>query len=358
MANPGRLMSKGGNEASLLPEKKAIQDGMVTISPATTGRGWLAFIPRQLVLTLMVLPLGLMLTSCVGAPPPEEAADPAPAAKKQPPPLSPLERKVVQLDRQVTDLKRKNEADRKQLAGLNQQLVNLGKEVDQLRGSLEVVQHDNKRLTENLADLEEERSSSPPPSTRYSEPTQPVIIGDTTQPTQSVMVTTPIPAQQNTRTTTPVQSKQPAKTVQKAPALPPIPDTPPATTTPREVYDQAFSRIKSLQYDQALVEFNSFLKWYPDDPLTDNAQYWVGEIYYVQGHFQDALKAFGEVLTRWPASDKVPGSLLKIGFSFYELNDVANSRATLDLLVKDYPSSPAVPKAKQRLKLIDAKMGN
>ncbi|MBF0620628.1 MAG: tol-pal system protein YbgF [Magnetococcales bacterium] len=122
--------------------------------------------------------------------------------------------------------------------------------------------------------------------------------------------------------------------------------------SPKEAYDDAMLLLQSGQYDKALAGFSYFLQANPDDELSDNAQYWLGEVHYVQGQFREALMAFNQVLVRWPVSDKVPGSLLKIGFSFIQLEDYDNARLSLERIVSDYPGSSAVTPAKQRLKTL------
>nr|CRH07151.1 Protein of unknown function. Tetratricopeptide TPR_2 repeat protein [Candidatus Magnetococcus massalia] len=141
--------------------------------------------------------------------------------------------------------------------------------------------------------------------------------------------------------------QQPAKPAIQAPGV----STPPANAV--DAYKQAKLYVTSGQYDQALVRFQGFLKSYPNDKLADNAQYWLGEMHYVQRDFRNALVEFNQVLVKWPTSDKVPDSLLKIGFAFFELEDYENSRRALEQLVQNFPNSPAVPLAMQRLKRIE-----
>ena len=60
----------------------------------------------------------------------------------------------------------------------------------------------------------------------------------------------------------------------------------------RQEYDRALETLKKGRYDQAQAEFRSFLKQYPDSSYADNAQYWVGEVHYVTRKFPEALQAF------------------------------------------------------------------
>ena len=78
-------------------------------------------------------------------------------------------------------------------------------------------------------------------------------------------------------------------------------------------YQAAFALLKNSQYDQAIQAFQSFLSTYPTSPLADNAQYWLGEAYYVNRSFPEALAAFQKVVDKYPQSRKVPDALLKVG---------------------------------------------
>jgi len=68
---------------------------------------------------------------------------------------------------------------------------------------------------------------------------------------------------------------------------------------------------------------------YPDSSLADNAQYWLGEAYYVNKSFPEAQASFQRVVDRYPQSRKRPDALLKIGFCQYEAKqwDLAKKHA-------------------------------
>jgi tol-pal system protein YbgF len=114
-------------------------------------------------------------------------------------------------------------------------------------------------------------------------------------------------------------------------------------------YQAAFDLLKSAQYDRAVTAFRSHLSTYPNGPLSDNAQYWLGEAYYVDKSFAEALSAFQRVVDNFPASRKVPDALLKIGYCDYELKDFAGARSALARVTSRFPDSPAAHLAQQRL---------
>ena len=85
------------------------------------------------------------------------------------------------------------------------------------------------------------------------------------------------------------------------------------------VYNQAFDALKANSYSIAITGFKDFLATYPASPLAENAQYWLGESYYVTRDYENAATAFRAVLAKWPDSRKAPDALLKLGYTQFEL---------------------------------------
>jgi tol-pal system protein YbgF len=114
-------------------------------------------------------------------------------------------------------------------------------------------------------------------------------------------------------------------------------------------YNQAFDALKSSNYAGAITGFRAYLTQYPSGALADNAQYWLGEAYYVTRDFDQAATAFRTVGERYPSSRKAPDALLKLGFAQFELKRYGEARATLNDVVSKYPESDAAKLAKERL---------
>jgi tol-pal system protein YbgF len=132
--------------------------------------------------------------------------------------------------------------------------------------------------------------------------------------------------------------------------------SPPAASGAGEqgTYDAAFNALKGADYPRAIASFRSFLSAYPTSPLASNAQYWLGEAYYVTRSYDDAVVAFRKVVTDWPDSRKAPDALVKIGFTQAALGRNAEARATLDDVVRRFPGSDAAALASDRLKRLPA----
>jgi tol-pal system protein YbgF len=114
-------------------------------------------------------------------------------------------------------------------------------------------------------------------------------------------------------------------------------------------YQAAFNLLKDGQYDRAVAAFQKFLASYPDSPLADNGQYWLGEAYYVNRSFAEAQAAFQKVVDKYPQSRKLPDAMLKIGYCRYEMKQWESARAVLGQLVARFTDTPAARQAQQRL---------
>jgi tol-pal system protein YbgF len=119
-------------------------------------------------------------------------------------------------------------------------------------------------------------------------------------------------------------------------------------------YTQAFDALKSGNYAQAIAGFTQFRTIYPNSALSENAQYWLGEAYYVTRDYANAAPAFRTVIDRWPASRKAPDALLKLGYTQQELKQTALARATLTEVTQRYPGTEAARLAAERLRRLPA----
>jgi tol-pal system protein YbgF len=121
------------------------------------------------------------------------------------------------------------------------------------------------------------------------------------------------------------------------------------------VYAQSFDALKAGSYSVAITGFKSFLSSYPASPLAENAQYWLGEAFYVTRDFDSATGAFRNVLQKWPDSRKAPDALLKLGYTQLEQKKTGEGRATLSQVVQKYPGTDAAKHAAERLQRTPAK---
>ncbi|HLJ38493.1 MAG TPA: tol-pal system protein YbgF [Steroidobacteraceae bacterium] len=127
-----------------------------------------------------------------------------------------------------------------------------------------------------------------------------------------------------------------------------------ASSTEQAIYSQAFDALKAGSYSTAITGFKDFLSTYPQSPLAENAQYWLGESYYVNHDYDSAAEAFRTVLRKWPDSRKGSDALLKLGYTQFEQKQWAAARTTLTSVTQKFPGSDAAKLASEKLKRIPA----
>ncbi len=111
--------------------------------------------------------------------------------------------------------------------------------------------------------------------------------------------------------------------------------------TPREKYNHAFGLLRQGQYDLAASALSAFIEEHGDDPLASNAQYWLGETYYVRGAFVEAAETFLEGYQANTQGPKAADALLKLGMSLASLEKKQEACAAFQKLREDYPNAPA-----------------
>ncbi|PLX66744.1 MAG: tol-pal system protein YbgF [Denitrovibrio sp.] len=116
------------------------------------------------------------------------------------------------------------------------------------------------------------------------------------------------------------------------------------------LYTYAYELYRNGKYAESEVKFNEFLKRYPDVERSDNAMYWIGEIKYAQKDYESAVMVFQKLTETYPAGNKVPDALLKMGYSYGNISDKDNAVKALQTVVTDFPESDAARLAGQKLR--------
>jgi tol-pal system protein YbgF len=122
----------------------------------------------------------------------------------------------------------------------------------------------------------------------------------------------------------------------------------------QDAYARAYETLKGGDYGAAIGQFRDFMQAYPQSGLLDNAQYWMGEAYYVTRDYEHAAAAFRAVGERWPDSRKAPDALLKLGYTLQEQKRLPEARTTLRQVVQRFPGSDAARLAAERLQKLGA----
>jgi tol-pal system protein YbgF len=119
---------------------------------------------------------------------------------------------------------------------------------------------------------------------------------------------------------------------------------------PDVLYNNALRDYNAGKNDLASQEFSDYLKFYPSTDLAGNAYFYLAEINYKQGNFQNAVKNYDQVLQNFPTGNKAPAADLKKGLSLIELGQKEDGIAELKHVVQRYPHSNEAMQARERLR--------
>jgi tol-pal system protein YbgF len=233
-----------------------------------------------------------------------------------------LQAKLSDLDARITRLERANQSQ----VELAQHMEAEQAEVRELRGQLDQVEHDNAALRKQQHDL-------------YADLDARVKALSAAGAAAGAGAGTGAAA---------------GTTGTAADAAPAAAGAGEASSTEQAVYSQSFEALKAGSYSIAITGFKDFLRSYPQSLLAENAQYWLGEAYYVNHDYDSAAEAFRVVLKKWPDARKAPDALLKLGYTQVEQKQFSAARSTLAAVSQRYPGTDAAKLAADKLRRISA----
>ena len=118
------------------------------------------------------------------------------------------------------------------------------------------------------------------------------------------------------------------------------------------MYAAAYQTFKDGHYDKSRTEFKNFLATYPNTEYAGNAQFWIGECYFFEKNYEQAILEYEKVAKNYPKGNKVPYALLKQGLSFLKLNDKISAKLILQQVIKDFPNTNQARIARSKLQEI------
>src|SRR5579864_1784690 len=135
------------------------------------------------------------------------------------------------------------------------------------------------------------------------------------------------------------------------------PSAPPPGVSAEATYTNAYRDYKAAKYDLAMQEFTDYLKYFSNTQFAPNVQFYIGDIYYRQKDFPNALQAFDAVLEHWSDNNKTPDAHYMKGLALMGMgrNDSA-AREFRDVYTR-YPDAEVAAQAKARLKDLGLTVG-
>ena len=205
------------------------------------------------------------------------------------------------------------------LADMQNQIEALKQEVANLKGDLEVAQHNLETTQQRQKDLYTDTD------TRLRR-----IEGGATSSTSSNGAASPPNAASGGNATPMVEDKD------------------------VKAFADADNLSKSAKHKEAFAAFDSFLKEYPNSKLASDALYGMGYSQFALKNYKSSIATQQKVIDLHPTSAKAPDAMYNQANSQIQLSQISNAKKTLRDLVAKYPDAAITPSAQKRLKTLEA----
>lgn len=243
------------------------------------------------------------------------------------------------------------------LSSLRKEQRDLARRLADTRADVESLRVQVSRLRGQIEEGGQRRASTPPPPATDIEERLRILESGSPRPSDPSQTGTPPPGSM------PPGSVPPGSefgSTAPSPPPPPMPAGRSETGGPVAV-ETDFNRSTSEEYRSGLMQvqrgeqqkavqtLRGFVNKNPKTDIVPYAQYWIGEAYYGQGKYNEAILAYNEVLVGSPKSDRVPAALLRQASAFAELGDKIDARLILQKLITEHPASPEAATGKRQL---------
>lgn len=132
-------------------------------------------------------------------------------------------------------------------------------------------------------------------------------------------------------------------------ATPGGPTGPAGGLSPQRMLDTAQADYAAGQWPLAISGFEQFIRTFPTHDRADDAQFYIGESYQLDGKFKEAVAAYEKVIADYPSGDRVPQALYKRGVALSLLGENDRARESFQQVIRNYPQSEVAVLAKQVL---------
>jgi tol-pal system protein YbgF len=133
---------------------------------------------------------------------------------------------------------------------------------------------------------------------------------------------------------------------------------PPMPTTPDGLYAEGEKRLAARQYQEARRLFEAFVSRYAGDARAARAQYNIGEAYWQENRYSNAIGAYTKVVDNFPKSDVVPDAMYKNGLAFRALKYCSDAKVYFQELLKRYPKTSFKKDANEELRKLSKDLKN
>jgi len=119
--------------------------------------------------------------------------------------------------------------------------------------------------------------------------------------------------------------------------------------SPQALYRTAYSDYMAGNYPLATSEFGDLIKAFPDDNLSGNGYFYMGEIAVKNNKPSIAVKNYDHVIEHYPDNAKIPAAHLHKGEALVALKQRDDGIREYRALIQRFPNSPEAAQARTKL---------
>ena len=117
-------------------------------------------------------------------------------------------------------------------------------------------------------------------------------------------------------------------------------------------YNQALSSYRAGNYDESILQFQSFALTNPPERLQDNIAYWIGSNYVKLEMYEDAITQFEIVINSYPRGNKVHDARFMLGRVYSLKGETSRAVEILQSALMNNPPAEVRGKISKQLKNI------
>jgi len=117
---------------------------------------------------------------------------------------------------------------------------------------------------------------------------------------------------------------------------------------------EANALSQSGKHKEAFAAYDAFLKEFASSKLAPEALYGMGYSQFVLKNYKSSIVTQQKLLDTHPDSDKAPEAMYSMANSQIQLGQVTNAKKTLRDLIAKHPNAEIAPTAQKRLKALEA----
>ncbi len=113
-----------------------------------------------------------------------------------------------------------------------------------------------------------------------------------------------------------------------------------AQAADRGVFQEAEARFRAQEWELALNRYDALIRQHPSSPTVPDAQFRRAVVLYRLGRYQEAVRVFRRVESRFRSTQYLPEVPFWKGLARYQLQDYSAAVSDLDSFLDDHPDSP------------------